>query len=48
MSAKCLLILSVEMIFTFDGFVNGQIIKLAKMAGVMYETDHACSIQSTW
>ena len=25
MSAKCLLILSVEMIFYFDGFANGQI-----------------------
>ena len=25
MSAKCLLILSAEMIFIFDGFANGQI-----------------------
>ena len=41
MSAKCLLILSVEMIFIFDGFANGQINKLARMA------DHAYSIQST-
>ena len=28
MSAKCLLILSVEMIFYFDGFANGQINKI--------------------
>ena len=27
MSAKCLLILSVEMIFIFDGFADGQINK---------------------
>ena len=25
-----------------------ELIKLAKMAGVMHETDHACSIWSTW
>ena len=35
------------MILIFDGFTDGQIIKLAKMAGVMHETDHAYSIQST-
>ena len=28
-SAKCLLILSVEMIFYFDGFANGQINKIS-------------------
>ena len=25
-----------------------ELVKLAKMAGVMHEADHACSIQSTW
>ena len=25
-----------------------ELIKLAKMAGAMYEADHAYSIQSTW
>ena len=29
MSAKCLLILSVEMIFIFDGFGDGQINKIS-------------------
>ena len=29
MSAKCLLILSVEVIFIFDGFANGQINKIS-------------------
>ena len=29
MSAKCLLILSVEMIFIFDGFDDGQINKIS-------------------
>ena len=29
MSAKCLLILSVEMIFYFDGFANGQVNKIS-------------------
>ena len=44
--SKCLLILSVnEMIFIFDGF---ELIKLAKMAGVMHEADHGYSIWSTW
>ena len=28
----------------FDGFANGRIDKLAKMAGVMHEADHAYSI----
>ena len=51
MSAKCLLILSVEMIFYFDGFMDlpiAKLTKLAEMAGVMHEADHAYSIQSTW
>ena len=48
MSAKYLLILSVETIFIFDGFADGDINKLAKMVGVMHEADHAYSIQSTW
>ena len=30
MSAKCLLILSVEMIFIFDGFADGRINKISK------------------
>ena len=29
MSAKCLLILSVEMIFIFDGFADGRIYKIS-------------------
>ena len=29
MSAKCLLILSIEMIFIFDGFANAQINKIS-------------------
>ena len=29
MSAKCLLILSVEMIFIFDGFADGRINKIS-------------------
>ena len=29
MSAKCLLILSVEMIFNFDGFASGRIDKIS-------------------
>ena len=29
MSAKCLLILSVEMIFVFDGFADGRINKIS-------------------
>ena len=51
MSAKCLLILSVEMILIFDGFAGmpmAELTKLAKMAGVMREADHAYSIRSTW
>ena len=49
MSAKCLLILSVEMIFYFlMDLPMAKLIKLAKMAGVMHEADHAYSIQSTW
>ena len=48
MSVKCLLILSVEMIFIFDGFADGKIIKFAKMASVMHEAHHAYSIWSSW
>ena len=49
MSAKCLLILSVEMIFIFDGFADGKINEtIAKMAGVMHEADRTYSVQSTW
>ena len=48
MSAKCLLILSVEIIFIFDRFDDAKLIKLAEMAGVMHEADHTCSIWSTW
>ena len=35
------------MIFFFR-FVKAELIKLAGMAGVMHETDHAYSIRSTW
>ena len=46
---KCLLILPLKMIyFLFCGFVNAELIKLAKMASVMHEADHAYSILSTW
>ena len=48
MSAKCLLILSVEMIFILMDLPMAKLIKLAKMAGVMHEADHAYSIRSTW
>ena len=48
MSAKCLLILSVEMILIFMDLPMAELIKLAKMAGVMHEADHAYSTQSTW
>ena len=44
MSAKCLLILSVELVFIFYGFVDCRI----EMTGVMHEADHAYSIWSTW
>ena len=44
-SVKCLLILPVKMIF--PGFVKAELIKLAKMAGIMHDADHAYSIQST-
>ena len=33
MSVKCLLILSVEMIFIFDGFADGQINKISQDGG---------------
>ena len=45
MSAKCLLILSVKMIFIFYGT---ELTKLAKMVGAMHQADHAYSIWSTW
>ena len=49
MSAKCLLILSVEMILIFlMDLPMAELIKLAKMAGVMHKADHAYSIWSTW
>ena len=32
----------------FLRFVKTELIKLAKMAGVMREADHVYSIQSTW
>ena len=32
----------------FPGFVRTELIKLAGMAGVMHEADHAYSIRSTW
>ena len=48
MSAKCLLILSVEMILFLMDLRMAKLIKLAKMAGVMHEADHAYSIRSTW
>ena len=44
----CLLILSVKVIYIFYGFGTAKLIKLARMAGVMYEAGHAYSIQSTW
>ena len=47
-SAKYLLIVSVEMIFIFMDLLMAELIKLAKMAGVRHEADHACPIQSTW
>ena len=48
MSVKCLLILSVEMIFILMDLPMAKLIKLTKVAGVMYETYHTYSIQSTW
>ena len=49
MSVKCLLILLVKMVYVlFCRYVKGDLIKLAKMAGVMHGADHAYSIQSTW
>ena len=48
MSVKCLLIVPVKMINFFSRFVKAELIKLAGMAGVMHEADHAYSIKSTW
>ena len=42
MSVKCLLIVPVKII-SFSTFVKAELIKLAKMAGVMHEADHAYS-----
>ena len=41
MSAICLLILSVEMIFIFMDLPMAELIKLAKMAGITHEANHA-------
>ena len=46
MSVRCLLIVPVEMIFF--RFVKAELIKLARMGGVMHEADRAYSIRSTW
>ena len=46
MSVKCLLIVPVKMIFF--RFVKAELIKLAKMAGIVHEADHAYSIRSNW
>ena len=48
MSAKCLLILSVKMMFILMDLPMAELIKLIKMAGVMPEADQAYSIRSTW
>ena len=39
MSVTCLLIVPVKIIF--PGFVKAELIKLAKMTGIMHEADHA-------
>ena len=44
MSAECLLIV----ILVFIDFLMAEMIKLAKIAGVMHEADQAYSIRSTW
>ena len=48
LSAKCLLILSVEVIFILMDLTMARLIKLAKTAVVIHEADHAYSIRSTW
>ena len=48
MSAKRLLILSIEMIFIFMDLPVVELIKLGKMAGVMHKADYTYSIRSTW
>ena len=46
---KCLLILSVKMIYIFTDFdTMAELIKLAKMAGVMHEANHAYSNGIIW
>ena len=47
MSLKFLLIVPVKII-NFFGFVKAELIKLAKMAGVMHKVDHTYSIWSAW
>ena len=44
-SAKCLFIVLIKF---FSRFVKNELIKLAKMARVMHEADHAYSVQRTW
>ena len=46
MSVKCLLIVSGKSFFA--RFVKAELIKLAKMVGVMHGADHAYSIWSFW
>ena len=48
MFAKCLLILSVEMVFILIDLPMAELIKLVETVSVMYEADHAYSIRSTW
>ena len=53
MFVKCLLIVPIKMIFIylliiFPRFVKAELIKLAKMAGVMHKPDHTYSVRSTW
>ena len=48
MSVKCLLKFKIIFFLFFPGFVKAELIKLAEMAGVMHEIDHAYSIRSTW
>ena len=45
---QCYTICNFEMIFILIDLTMAKLIKLAKMAGVMHEADHAYSIQSTW
>ena len=48
-SSKCLLILSVKITYIFKGMPWwAELIKLAKMADVRHEANHAYPIRSTW